>query len=295
MIPVLVIGSIAYGISYWICSTGTPVWRAIFGFLIGFLVGWVGGAGIAIFLLTTVFDADAAATTFSLLKNGIAWALLGAGYGVHRARKKLGNSPIADVQDTSQIGGELHATKAQEFHPPFVDTKPEPPTEKSAAAAPKVFTFRNEHENATPKPHSTKPSIGKSPSVPHAPPVGHVPDEAFAEALAEIEEGRLDKGAWARAFAESGGDESKAKAKYITVRAKAIGSSLAWPDTQPQNQDVPTEDSESGSRKEGEVAALDAIEFKPVISTNLWGWLLVAGSIFLGIVFTQIVWFVRTY
>lgn len=62
---------------------------------------------------------------------------------------------------------------------------------------------------------------------------------AYAAALAEIEEGRLDKGSWARAFAESGGDESKAKALYIKVRAESINDSQAWPDTQPPVEDVP--------------------------------------------------------
>ncbi len=52
-------------------------------------------------------------------------------------------------------------------------------------------------------------------------------NEAYAAALAEIEEGRLDKGAWARAFAESGGDESKAKAVYIKVRAGAFQNAVA--------------------------------------------------------------------
>lgn len=46
-------------------------------------------------------------------------------------------------------------------------------------------------------------------------------NDAYAAALAEIEEDRLDKGVWARSFAESGGDESKAKALYIKARAES--------------------------------------------------------------------------
>ena len=64
-------------------------------------------------------------------------------------------------------------------------------------------------------------------------------NDAFAEALAEIEEGRLDKGAWARAYSESGGDESKAKALYIKARAKSITAAQAWPNTQPPVEDAP--------------------------------------------------------
>lgn len=45
-------------------------------------------------------------------------------------------------------------------------------------------------------------------------------NDAYADALVEIEEGRLDKGTWARSFAESGGDESKARALYIKTRAE---------------------------------------------------------------------------
>lgn len=61
----------------------------------------------------------------------------------------------------------------------------------------------------------------------------NAPNDAYAAAFAEIEEGRLDKGIWARAFAESGGDESKAKALYIKARAESIGNEAVWVDTQP--------------------------------------------------------------
>jgi hypothetical protein len=64
-------------------------------------------------------------------------------------------------------------------------------------------------------------------------------NDAYAAALAEIEEGRLDKGAWARALAESGGDDSKAKSRYIKARAELKSDSSAWPDTQPPVEDAP--------------------------------------------------------
>ncbi len=62
------------------------------------------------------------------------------------------------------------------------------------------------------------------------------PNNAYAAALAEIEEARLDKGTWARSFAESGGDESKAKALYIKARAEAIRTASIWVDTQPTTE-----------------------------------------------------------
>ncbi len=58
-------------------------------------------------------------------------------------------------------------------------------------------------------------------------------NEAYATALAEIEECRLDKGIWARSFADSGGDEPKAKAAYIKARAEAIQSADVWVNTMP--------------------------------------------------------------
>ena len=59
-------------------------------------------------------------------------------------------------------------------------------------------------------------------------------NNAYAASMAEIEEGRLDKGVWARAFAESDGDESKAKAAYIRARVKLNQNDEVWSHTQPQ-------------------------------------------------------------
>jgi len=73
-------------------------------------------------------------------------------------------------------------------------------------------------------------------------------NDAYAEALAEIEEHRLNKGVWARSFAESGGDESKAKALYIKARASAIGNEAVWVNTQqPDSVDASPHQSQSNS------------------------------------------------
>lgn len=39
----------------------------------------------------------------------------------------------------------------------------------------------------------------------------------YAEALSSIESGEKDKGVWAKAFADAGGDSDKAQAKYIEL------------------------------------------------------------------------------
>lgn len=169
MLAFLLIAGIAYGIAYWVSSTGTSVWRAIAGFLIAFFVGWVVGTGLGVFLLTTVANFDAGATTLNLLGKGFWWAIFGAGYGVHRGRKKL-------------------------------------------TAANKTL------QSATLKTRAPERAA----------------DDPYAAALAEIEEHRLDKGTWARSFAESGGDESKAKALYIKARAESIANETVWVNTQPR-------------------------------------------------------------
>jgi hypothetical protein len=47
-------------------------------------------------------------------------------------------------------------------------------------------------------------------------------DNAYEEALMEIENNEIVKKTWAKAFSMSGGDELKTKAEYIKIRAKEI-------------------------------------------------------------------------
>ena len=76
-------------------------------------------------------------------------------------------------------------------------------------------------------------------------------NDSYADALAEIEEGRLDKGVWARSFADAGGEDAKAKALYIKARAGAAKSSVVWENTQPsvveeRDTSVPTAQTKYG-------------------------------------------------
>ena len=80
---------------------------------------------------------------------------------------------------------------------------------------------------------ASAPNVSSPQSQQSARPV----NDAYAEALSEIEEGRVDKGVWARAFADAGGDESKAKALYIRARAEATKHAVVWEDTQPSVAD----------------------------------------------------------
>jgi len=96
---------------------------------------------------------------------------------------------------------------------------------------------QNSHQNSQ-MPQASKPMVSSQRGG----------NDSYAAALAEIEEGRLDKGAWARSFAESGGDESKAKALYIKTRAESISKADVWVDTQPQTlQHEPAPESGSDS------------------------------------------------
>ena len=48
----------------------------------------------------------------------------------------------------------------------------------------------------------------------------------YGEVMEELERGERDKGLWGKALAESGGDQGKAEAKYIKLRALAIADLL---------------------------------------------------------------------
>lgn len=97
-------------------------------------------------------------------------------------------------------------------------------------------------------------------------------NDSYAEALAEIEEGRLDKGVWARAFAEAGGDEPKAKALYIKARAGAMKGAAVWENTQPP------ELSDAGIKARGEKATVELDNPAP-IRTPKWPIWIVAGAL----------------
>ena len=80
---------------------------------------------------------------------------------------------------------------------------------------------------------ASAPNVSSPQSQQSARPV----NDAYAEALSEIEEGRVDKGVWARAFADAVGEAEKAKALYIRARAEALKDGEVWEDTQPSVAD----------------------------------------------------------
>nr|WP_326527948.1 hypothetical protein [Rhodoferax sp.] len=170
MLAYFLVAGLAFGLAYWITGTGPALWRAIVGALLGLIIGWVGGTAIVALLL---YAADFGFNSFdNAIGRSFGWALLGSGYGVYRARKKL---------------------KA---------------TNTSLSNAPQRVTV-----------------------------VKTTTNDAYAKALAEIEENRIDKGTWARCYALSDGDESKAKAAYIKARAGVLGAAPTWANTQPNSLD----------------------------------------------------------
>lgn len=72
-----------------------------------------------------------------------------------------------------------------------------------------------------------KPIAGTLPTVANTPSnISGASDSHFAEAMAEIDESRMDKGLWARCFAESDGLHEKAKASYIRLRVAVLAASV---------------------------------------------------------------------
>ena len=67
----------------------------------------------------------------------------------------------------------------------------------------------------------TLPTVTNTPSN-----ISGASDSHFAEAMAEIEESRMDKGLWARCFAECDGDHEKAKASYIRERVAVLAAAV---------------------------------------------------------------------
>jgi len=57
-------------------------------------------------------------------------------------------------------------------------------------------------------------------------------DVFYQQAYEEFENGQMDKGLWARLFAQSGGDENKAKAQYIKNRVQQLVTQQANLDTE---------------------------------------------------------------
>lgn len=90
-------------------------------------------------------------------------------------------------------------------------------------------------------------------------------NEAYAAALAEIEEHRLDKGTWARSFGDSGGDESKAKVLYIKARAESTKDAAAWiVDTRPSS----AEDASINVTDERKTASVSPVPVAKSFTTN---------------------------
>ena len=89
MLAYMLIVAIAYGVAYGITSTGINLWRAILGFALAFFVAWFGGSLLAVFLIELTQLGDAKNSFLPIIGRGSGWALLGAGYGVYKARHKL--------------------------------------------------------------------------------------------------------------------------------------------------------------------------------------------------------------
>lgn len=76
----------------------------------------------------------------------------------------------------------------------------------------------------------------------------HADNDHFAHALSELEGGNLDRGLWARCFAEADGNESKVKANYLRQRASDLAISTRLGDLR---ESVIRKDSNFFSNKDG--------------------------------------------
>ncbi len=89
MLPYLLIVGLAYGIAYWISSTGLAYWRATLGFTVAFVAAWLGGTLIGALLYSQLAPDGVSQRIEIMLGTGFWLASIGAGFGVYRARFKL--------------------------------------------------------------------------------------------------------------------------------------------------------------------------------------------------------------
>ncbi len=113
-----------------------------------------------------------------------------------------------------------------EFQTSFVNTTPELLPRRNSETAPKVVNFGTEQAKSESKRSPNNPVISKNGIATQGLPGGHIPDEAYAEAMAEIDESRTVKGLWVRCYAESDGDEKRTKAAYLSKRAEALATEI---------------------------------------------------------------------
>lgn len=64
------IAGMAYGIAYWISSTGPAYWRSITGFLLALFVGWFGGVLFSALVFSLFHPESTAQITFNLIGSG---------------------------------------------------------------------------------------------------------------------------------------------------------------------------------------------------------------------------------
>ena len=82
MLDFLLTAGIAYGIAYWVSSTGPAYWRPIVGFMLAFVAAFLVVLGLA------GMNADGA-SSLRFMGTGFWYAFGGAGFGVYRARHKM--------------------------------------------------------------------------------------------------------------------------------------------------------------------------------------------------------------
>lgn len=98
-------------------------------------------------------------------------------------------------------------------------------------------------------------------------------NDAYAAALAEIEENRIDKGTWARCYALSDGDESKAKAAYIKARVGVPKGAIADIEDVPEAQPIGLYEAAIGDKNQAYyVSTFDNLDQGSYGLTPSWNW-----------------------
>ncbi|MEI6747493.1 MAG: hypothetical protein WCL34_16140 [Methylococcaceae bacterium] len=95
------ISIIAYVCAKYISAKWLGIWKCFFGYFAAFLLSWLGGGMLAMFLYDSALEGiagyDAKNEFLKVFAQGFWWAFIGLLFGIYKG-KKARNSEISKVQ-----------------------------------------------------------------------------------------------------------------------------------------------------------------------------------------------------
>ncbi len=205
MLYAITIG-IGFGIGYFFNKDNLKLWRICVGFLVGFIVSWLGG--VIIWVLVFMSNDIPTAMITGMAKSFLV-ALVGAGMGVYYGRRQ------AKRQDPNHT---YRSTAGATSVKPTYST-----TSRDSSIVSKIPQAK--FPEVTQVMSSTQPTANPIPSVASESSqqsIDEIEDRLYAQIAHEVETNTVDKGIWTKAFAQTGGDEKQTHVIYIKTRFERL-------------------------------------------------------------------------